>query len=178
MHLDLMRDTSISFQIEAPDSIHTMRIWHCKYKTFAPISRCINLEVLSIAGFPDETLEILSSLTNLKHLSIVHLPKVSDLAPLASLMALVSLSLSTLPSWDASGKVTIVKSLNPITKLPNLRHLELFGIQSEDKSLSSLYSCTNLVSACFSKYPKKEIDDFFSNTGVENTHNPELIFKA
>ncbi|SRR6266496_4622428 len=179
MHIDLNRDKAKSLpSISNPETIESLRVWFCNYKTLEPLSEFRNLRTLAIAGYPDTTLNVLRKLKNLNYLRILHLPKVSDLSPLAELESLESLSLATLPSWDASGKKTIVESVEPISKLPKLKHLELFGVVSKDKSLSAIEQCENLVTACFSKYPKREMDRFFQKSGVLQKHVPKPVSQA
>ena len=102
----------------------------------------------------------------------MHLPKVDDLAPLAELRRLETLSLSTLPSWDASGKVTEVRSLDPIAKLPSLKHLALFGVVPKGRSLEAITRCRNLVASRFSKYPKAEMVRFYEATQMSDEFPP------
>lgn len=133
--------------------------------------------MLDIATYPDETLELISSLKKITYLRILHLPNISDLSPLAALQNLQSLSLATLPSWDASGKVTVVESLEPLVRLPKLRHLELFGVRPKDKSLRPLYGIKSLETGRFSKYPRKEIEAFYAQTHTLNKFVPEPSFE-
>jgi hypothetical protein len=88
------------------------------------------------------------------------------LAPLADLHRLKILSLSTLPSWDASGQVTEVRSFAPLGRLPALKHLGLFGVVPRGRSLKALERCPNLVSVCVSKFPKAEVKRFREATGI------------
>lgn len=171
-----MRDKSKSMPVvENPKAVKSLRIWYCSYKTFAPISAFENLEELVIAGFPDTSLEALSSLHNLQKLHVVHLPKVTDLAPLSCFRELKSLSLETLPSWDSSGKKTVVVSLEPIANIQSLQHLSLFGVVPHDLSLAPIEHCQKLQSAHFQGYPKAEVARFFTATGISNAHNPPQI---
>lgn len=173
--LELIRDKSKTMpDISGPSDYGFLKIWHCKYETLKPLQRFHNLQTLIIASYPDESLELLSSLNELRHLSILHMPHVSDLNPLSRLEHLISLSLSTLPSWDASGKVTEVDSLLPVSQLRELKHLELFGVVSKSKTLKDLYRLAGLKSAKFSKYSSMEIRKFFQITVVENEHNPDI----
>jgi len=149
------------------------RIWHCKYKSLEPISDLVNLTTLVIAAFPDTNLEFLTNLKSLKYLRILHLPKVTSVSALAKLTSIESLSLATLPSWDSSGKVTIIDSLNPISLISNLKHIELFGVHPESKKLSGLEACTSLKSGRFTKYPKTEIERFVSKMGITQDSVPE-----
>jgi len=173
MHVEFMRDQARELAlIPDPLSVESLKIWHCKYKTLAPIAACRNLHALTIASYPDETLDLLVSLRDLKSLHILHLPKVSDLTPLRQLSALVSLSLETSPGWDASRKQTQVLSLEPLASLPQLQHLQLFGVVPPDKSLSALEFCENLVTARFQGYPPAEVTRFFNSRQVKNAFAP------
>lgn len=173
MHLDLLRDTSTSFpQIESPMSVRTLRVWHCKYKSLSQLVKFSNLEELAIAGLPDSSLDMFEALSKLRYLSIVHMPKITDLGPLANLTVLESLSLATSPAWDAAKKCTIVRSLEPLGQLPSLKHVELFGVHSEDKSLAALEKCALLKTGRFSQYPQEEIERFYAATEVVNQFNP------
>lgn len=150
MRLDLMRDRNRVFpELDSPGELEWLRIWHCKYKSLSPLSDLINLKELVIASFPDESLDALSGLKNLRYLSILHMPKVKNLLPLSNLLKLESLSLATLPSWDASRKRIIVESLDPVIKLPNLKYLELLGVRTEEGKLDILKNSRSLISADF-----------------------------
>lgn len=118
---------------------------------------------------------ILEHLTQLRYLRIVHLPKVSSLAPLAALSRLRSLSLATLPSWDGSKKI-VVDSLAPLTELPALEHLELFGICAPDNSLAPLERCTHLRSVRVNGYLRKKTARFYSATGLSDDFIPPPSF--
>jgi len=173
MHIDLMRDSATAFpQLEKKENIRSLRVWHCKYKNLKEVALLQNLEELMIASFPDKSLDIFLSLGKLRYLSILHLPKVSDLAALSALPNIETLSLSTSPAWDAAKKCTIVESLEPIASLKSLKHLELFGVCPASKSLASLEQCKSLQTARFSQYPKDEVERFYSVTNVTNVFNP------
>ena len=173
MNLDLMRDKSKEMPEAAnPKAVEHLRVWHCSYRTLASVAAFTRLRVLRIATFPDASFALLRPLKRLKYLSVLHLPHVRDLAPLAALESLEALELSTLPSWDPSGKVTEVASLKPLARLPKLRHLELFGVRSKDKSLRALEACPRLKTARFSKYPKAEVARFYAATGVGDSYIP------
>jgi hypothetical protein len=163
MYLELMRDVSKVFpQVENPREIHSLSVWHCKYKTLQSLAEFANLRALKIATFPDASLEFISELKQLEWLSILHLPKITNLNPLSSMATLRYVELQTLPSWDISRKRTTVDTLVPLTRLSALEHLSLLGVVSKAKSLSEIEACTSLRSAKFFGYPKQEIDRFFS----------------
>ncbi|MFG2109705.1 hypothetical protein [Micromonospora chersina] len=159
VHMELMRDKAREFpQIDRPAAYTSARIWHCSYRTLAPLSRFTGLRTLEIATYPDATLDHLAGLTALEELRVVHLPHVADLAPLARLASLRHLTLATLPSWDSSGKVTEVHSLAPLALLPKLETVHLFGVRPPDRQVDDLLAIASLRRARISKYPKKEIE--------------------
>ena len=115
VHLDLLRSEFPEFPIMAqPLSIVTVRYRDCGY-SLEPLSAFRNLTGLDVIGYRDSTLGTLRGLEHLRYLRILHLPKVSDLSDLGTLPSLEVLRLATLPSWDASGRVTRVDSLEPLT---------------------------------------------------------------
>ena len=178
MRLDLMRDSRTEFPIlEHCEAVRHLRIWHCKFRTLAPAAKCVNLDELLIAGLLDDSLQFLEPMAQLRYLRIVHMPRVVSLEPLGMLEKLESLSLATSPSWDGANKRGFVDSLEPISKLPRLKHLELFGICPKDLKLEVLKRCPALVSARFSKYPSVEVDQFYAETRVSNEYNPVSTFE-
>jgi hypothetical protein len=167
MELELLRDNSKKFpKIENPLDIQELTIWYCKYKSLLEIGAMTNLKKLVIAGFPNNNLDVLTNFKALKKLKILHMPKVTNLSPLESLTELESLSLSTQPSWDVSGKKTIVDSLLPISSLAKLENLELLGIVPLSGSLKDIYNLSSIKKARFSQYSIIEIDRFYANTGA------------
>lgn len=175
MKIELIREKDRTFPLLSnPDAITFLKVWHCSYESLRRIQDFHSLETLVIASYPDNDFTPLSMLKRLKVLQIIHMPEVDDLSPLSELSSLYTLSLQTLPSWDSSGKKTIVKSLRPLANLKTLRHMELFGVVPESRSLSEITDMTFLETASFSKYAKKEIADFFSATGVRRDWNPPI----
>jgi hypothetical protein len=133
MIADFVKDEARAFPIhpEAPD-ITALRVWHCRYKSLAGLSAFINLKTLVIATYPDPDLSPLQGLSRLEYIRIMHMPKATDLRPLGQLKRVRTVRLSTLPSWDPSGKKTTVRSLAPLAQLPHLNHVELFGVLPEN----------------------------------------------
>ena len=157
MHIELTRDKARVFpKVAAPLEITSARVWHCKYETLAPLCQFKNVQSLDIANYPDQTLELLSCLTKLEVLQILHLPGVTSLEPLSQLQRLRKLSLSTLPSWDAAGKLTLVDSLAPLGDLPVLEELELYGVLPQSRLADDLCRSLSLTRVRLSKFPKRE----------------------
>lgn len=177
MHIEFSRDQATSFpDVADPDAVETARVWHCKYRTLEPLSRFKNLRGLEVATFPDLSLEPIGSLGQLRYLSVLHLPKVTELSHLQGLLALETLGLQTLPSWDSSGKRTVVQSLDPLTQLEQLRHIELLGVIPSDQSLMALERLPNLQTANFHGFLKPEVERFFAASGVTKAHIPPADF--
>jgi hypothetical protein len=172
--IDLARDESRVFPPRPLDlTARSLRIAHCRYGDLNALSQFRELRALEIIGFPNSTLESLSQLLELRWLRVLHLPQVTSLAPLRLLSHLRCLSLATSPSWDSSGKVTCVDSLQPIAHLPELQHIELFGVVPADRSLAALETSSSLRTVRVSKYPKSEVIRFRSVTGFADTFMPD-----
>lgn len=173
MHLDLLGPDVKAFPaVDDPSAVLSVKLWKCNFSA-GPIRRFENLQGLEILSLPDASLDFLAGLTKLRHLTIIHLPKMPDLQPLRRLESLEVLRLQTLPSWDSSGKRTIVPSIEPIGALPSLRHLELFSVVPEDGSLAPLELCKTLVTAGFQGFPKREVARFEAATGLPNDFAPK-----
>ncbi|HEX6446487.1 MAG TPA: hypothetical protein VF053_15435 [Streptosporangiales bacterium] len=168
MHLELMREKARVFpDVADPEKYTSARIWFCRYRSLVPIRVFAGLRTLAIAGYPDETLEPLGELSALEELSIVDLPQVSDLSPLEGLTRLRRLELHTLPSWDASDKVTEVETLAPLTALPCLEDVALCGVRPRDGKVDDLLRCTRLRRARLSKYPQTEVERLQQTLAVQ-----------
>jgi len=162
--------------IGEPQSVRTLRVWHCKYRTLEPVARLTGLTGLVVATYPDASLELLAGLEELKYLFLLHVPKIDTIEPIAQLNRLEVLRLHTLPSWDLSGRTTTVKSLDALANLPLLRHVELFGVRPLDCSLRALERGPSLESVRVSKYPKAEVARFRKTTGLPDSFAPEPWF--
>jgi hypothetical protein len=173
MHLEFMRIAERQMPAVAePLEVKSLTVWHCKFKTLAPLASFRNVTRLTIAGFPDESFEQISMLSNLKELRILHFPRARSLAPLKHLVQLFALSLESLPSWDTSRRQLVVESLDPLAELPSLTHLQLFGVVPPDRSLAVLEANSSLKSARFQGYPAAEAELFFLAKGVKNASYP------
>jgi hypothetical protein len=175
MYLEFMRNPARHMPtVPNADDITSLMVWHCKFDTMEGLATFKNLKALKIASYPDSSLEPLGELRHLEWLSILHMPKINDLEPLARLKKLTALELATLPSWDASGKHQVVRSLDSLGQLPGLRHVALLGVVPENESLANLEGCLSLRTARASGYPVAEAKRFFSSSPVENAHVPSF----
>ena len=157
MHLALIRDKRKTFpMIENPSAYQSARVWHCGFRTLQPLAQFTKLRKLQIATYPDASFDVLSGLAWLQTLEVLHLPKVTDLSPLANLRNLRRLCLQTLPSWDSSGKLTVVQSLAPIGHLPLLEEVDLIGVVPENRKVDDLLSNPSIKRCRVSKYPSAE----------------------
>jgi hypothetical protein len=179
MHLELMRDKAREFPaVREPLAVRSARVWHCGYRSLAALATFTNLETLVVATYPDDSFAPLGALEHLQYLRVLHFPRATDLSPVRKLQDLTSLSLASLPSWDASGKTLKVSSLAPIAQIHNLQHLELFGVCPSDRALTPLFKLAKLRSARFSKYPKAEVQRFYEVTRVSDAYVPKPDFHA
>jgi hypothetical protein len=60
----------------------------------------------------------------------------------------------------------------PLTELPVLAHLELFGVLPEDGTLNVLENCPSLETIRVSKYRKRETERFYQLTELPNSFAP------
>jgi hypothetical protein len=177
----IMRDTVLDREWDAqrqfpevvdPTGYRAARIWNCKYRTLKPIAAFTGLEELAILSVPDPDLTFLEGLGRLTYLRLLHLPKVTDLAPLAHLQNLRTLLIETLPSWDSGNKRLTVDSLEPLGELRNLENITLIGIRTPDRSLRPLERCGKLRTAWFGHLPEDEIARFRAATGCISASSP------
>ena len=166
MILDLVRSKDKREPaIADPTAIEHARLWHCTFTTLSWLRQLTRLRTLVIATLPDPNLDFIAAMPRLEYLSVLHLPRLETVQPLAGLNALRVVRLSTLPSWDASGKTTEISSLAPLTALPRLGHLELFGVRPPSRSLAELETSVSLRTVRVSKYPRAEVARFRAATG-------------
>ena len=177
MNIEFIRDKcKVMPDIDKPEAVTSARIWHCNYISLEELNKCLNLEILEIATLPETDFSFLSNCKKLKYLAVVHLPKVSELTSLSKLNSLEVILLQTLPSWDSSGKVQAVKSLKPLAQLPNLKHLELFGVVPKTKSPIELADSITLESVRLSKYDNKAVKEFYQSTGISDNWAPKPAY--
>ena len=126
--------------------------------SLAPLSRLFGLESLELDDPP--TISGMECLTSLKCLVLRHFRRVKSLAPLSALSNLRAISLSTIPSWDASRRCLEVDSLEPLRKLINLESLSLMGIKPLDRRLDPLHDLTNLKCLHVSHEFQFQLEDY------------------
>jgi hypothetical protein len=82
--------------------------------SLTPLKHLSNLQTLSMEDPP--VLHGLETLQNLRRLTMRHFRRINSLSAVAALSELRALSLSTIPSWDASRRCLQVESLEPLQK--------------------------------------------------------------
>lgn len=155
--LDIRGDRALAFPtIEDPLSFTHARVLACCYEQWAALGQLTNLISLEVIDWHARDFEALRPLRHLEQLKVTHLPKVTNLDALADLISLRRLILETIPSWDSSGKVTQVDSLEPLKRLP-LEEVQMFGVRPASKSVDDLLAIPILRQARLSKFAAKEI---------------------
>lgn len=155
-HLEISGGAAETFPVPA-DPLHyaSARIWHCRFRSLRGLDRLRNLRKLEVAGYPDASLDPLRGLGRLEHLSMVHLPAVTSLEPLSCLVALRRLTLAALPAWNPASMPVQVDSLIPLSALPALEEVNLFGVQPADRSVKVLWRIPSLRRARLAQYPER-----------------------
>jgi hypothetical protein len=155
--VDIRGDSARAFpEIDDPLSITHAGVFGCRYQDWDALSRLTNLVSLNIANFEGEDFEALRPLRKIEQLRVFHLPKVTNIDPLAELVSLRRLIFETIPGWDASGKVTQLDSLEPLRGLP-LEEVQMFGVRPASKAVDDLLAISTLRQARLSKFAAKEI---------------------
>jgi len=96
--------------------------------SLAPLCKLSGLESLELDDPP--TIVGIEGLISLECLVLRHFRRITNLAPLSSLSNLRAVSMSTIPSWDASRRCLEIDSLKPLRKLVNLESLRLMAHQT------------------------------------------------
>jgi hypothetical protein len=123
-------------------SLTVVRLVAPRITSLAPLQHLPNLEALNLEDPP--TVSGLDRLANLRCLALRHFPRIKSLAPAAALTRLRAISLSTIPSWDASRRCLEVESRDPFRKLTGLESLSLMGVWPLDARLDPLHGLANL----------------------------------
>ena len=126
--------------------------------SLAPLCKLSGLEFLELDDPP--TIAGIEGLISLKCLVLRHFRRITNLAPLSCLSNLRAVSMSTIPSWDASRRCLEIDSLEPLRKLINLESLRLMGIKPLDRRLDPLRDLTNLKYLHISHEFQFQLEDY------------------
>ena len=126
--------------------------------SLTPLATLRHLQALELEDPP--TLSGLDRLTNLMCLVLRHFRRIKSLAPLAELLQLRTVSMSTIPSWDASRRCLEVDSLEPLTGLSMLESLCLMGVKPLDRRLDPLHRLAQLKYLHISHEFQFQLEDY------------------
>jgi hypothetical protein len=119
-----------------------VRLVEPRITSLAPLSHLPKLQALSLED--PAVLDGLEGLQNLRCLAMRHFRRIKSLSTVAPLSELRALSLSTIPSWDASRRCLQVESFEPLRRAVALESLELMGVWPQDGRLNALHGLTKL----------------------------------
>jgi len=139
-------------------SLASVRLVAPRITSLAPLRHLPNLEALDLEDFP--TLFELDCLANLRCLVLRHFPRLKSLSPVAALSRLRVVSLSTIPSWDASRRCLEVESFEPFSRLSGLESLSLMGVWPLDGRLDPLHGLVSLKYLHVSHVYKFKLEDY------------------
>jgi hypothetical protein len=122
--------------------LSVVRLVEPRITSLAPLKHLPNLQALSMDDPP--VLNGLEGLRNLRCLTMRHFRRINSLSSVAALPELRALSLSTIPSWDASRRCLQVESLEPLREAVALESLALMGVWPQDGRLDALHSLAKL----------------------------------
>jgi hypothetical protein len=134
-------DTHLESLSQIP-ALAVVRLVEPRITTLAPLRRLPNLQALSLEDPP--VLHGLERLQNLRCLTMRHFRRINSLSAVADLPELRALSLSTIPSWDASRRCLQVESFEPLRKAAALESLALMGVWPQDGRLDALHGLVKL----------------------------------
>jgi hypothetical protein len=110
----------------------------------ATVAREFSLPGLMIFDYRLDTLAPLQIFTDLQVLKMQGGAKLHDLEPLATMISLRELVLSTPTGSDGSGRTINVASYAPLARLTRLERLGLHGVRPRDLDLSSIAEMRHL----------------------------------
>jgi len=139
-------------------SITCVSLLISRFASLAPLRELPHLDALELDDPP--TLSGLENLTGLKCLVLRHFRRIKSLAPVASLPGLRAISMSTIPSWDASRRCPEVESLEALSNLANLESLCLMGVKPLDSRLDPLQRLTSLKYLHISHVFQFQLEDY------------------
>lgn len=153
-------DTAKQYAIVAKlQHLDFLRIDFCGKHRLQEIGRHSHVKALELNVFHPESLEGLESFAALEYLFIVHAPKITSFAPLASLAQLKGLLVTTPPSWDASRRTIRIQTIAPLSNLRQLEQLSLTGVEPTTDGLQPLHELT-LEALHISHVPSLTLEDY------------------
>jgi len=126
--------------------------------SLASLQELPNLTALELDDPP--TLFGLERVIGLQCLVLRHFRRIKSLTPIGVISSLRVLSLSTIPSWDASRRSLEVDSLDPLSKLANLESLRMIGVKPLDARLDPLSRLTQLRHLHISHEFQFQLEDY------------------
>ncbi len=129
-----------------------------QFSSLTPLRALPQLTALELDDPP--SLTGLDGLGGLECLVLRHFRRVKNLSALASLSALRAISMSTIPSWDASRRCLTVESLEPLCRLERLESLSLMGVSPLDGRLDWLQQLKTLKYLHISHVFQFQLEDY------------------
>ena len=123
-------------------ALSVVRLVEPHITSLTPLKHLPNLQALSMEDPP--VLHGLETLKNLRCLTMRHFRRIESLSAVAELSELRALSLSTIPSWDASRRCLQVESFEPLRNAVALESLALMGVWPQDGKLEALLDLAKL----------------------------------
>ncbi len=127
-------------------------------QSLAPLQALPLLEALNLHDPP--TLLGLDELGDLKCLVLRHFRRIKSLLGIRALSRLHVVSMSTLPSWDASRRCLEVESFEPLSNLSGLESLCLMGVWPLDRRLDALHGLVRLKYLHMSHVYNFQLEDY------------------
>jgi hypothetical protein len=129
-----------------------------QFSSLAPLGALRQLTVLELDDPP--SLTGVDRVGGLECLLMRHFRRVRNLSALASLTRLRAISMSTIPSWDASRRCLTVESLEPLCRLERLESLSLLGVSPLDGRLDWLQQLKTLKYLHISHVFQFQLEDY------------------
>ena len=135
-----------------------VRLTAGRFTNLVPLRELPRLETLELDDPP--TFAGLDQLQGLRCLVLRHFRRIRSLDPLARLTGLRAISMSMIPSWDASRRCLEVETLQPLSTLRELESLALLGVKPLDGRLDPLYSLAGLKYLHISHEFQFQLEDY------------------
>lgn len=137
--------------------LHSLVVWNCKVRDFAPLARLTKLKSLTVMDFRGE-LDVLAGLTGLRRLELVHVRDARSLEPFAALKELRLLSLEARGGNPLTNRVVQVDLLTPLARLCRLEQLTMMRLSVATGGLKPLADLPRLRAfECSNIFPLTEL---------------------